>query len=159
MVHDNGNSMQRHPIFLSIVLVVRNQSSTLAQTIQQVQDTITTWVSDYEIIIVDNASTDTTISVLKELTKEAGLPNLQVYALTKEVDVDTASWVGLESALGDYVAVYDPFTEDLSILTKMLDLAVKGADVVFAKNEFPIKSSLSYGLASFAFHRLYSHWS
>ena len=36
---------------------------------------------------------------LKQLTAQDGLPDLQVYALTKEVDSRTAAWVGLENAL------------------------------------------------------------
>jgi glycosyltransferase involved in cell wall biosynthesis len=147
--------MAHHPIFLSIVLVLRNQSSQLFDILGDVQEKVADWVSDYEIIVVDNASDDESISTLKKLTQADGLPNLQVYALTKEVDVDTASWVGLECALGDFVAVYDPFSEDLDVLPEMLSKAVKGADVVFAKNEARPRRSWSYSMASFIFHGLY----
>ena len=37
-------------------------------------------VSDYDIIIVDNASDDDSIFVLKTLTGGGGLPNLQIYS-------------------------------------------------------------------------------
>ena len=147
--------MAQHPIFLSIVLVLKNQSKHIQALLEEVQKNIDEMVSDYEIIVVDNASEDESISILKKLTSEEGLPNLQVYALTKEVDVDTASWVGLESALGDYVAVYDPFTEDLGILPQMLDKAVEGADVVFAHNAAQKSHSVVYKLAQSVFHQLY----
>ena len=65
-------------------------------------------VSEYEIIVVDNASDDNSVTVLKNLTEEDGLANIQVFALAKEVDADMAAWVGLENALGDFVAVVDP---------------------------------------------------
>ena len=147
--------MAQHPIFLSIVLVLKNQASELASLLEDVQKSIDAMVSDYEIIVVDNASEDESISVLKKLTSQTGIPNLQVYALTKEVDVDTASWVGLESALGDFVAVYDPYTEDLSILPKMLDKAVEGADVVFAHNEAQKAHTVLYRFSRQIFHQLY----
>lgn len=112
-------------------------------------------VSDYELIVVDNASNDQSVSVLKSLTDESGLPNLQVYALTKEVDADMASWVGLENALGDFVAVIDPFAEDINFLPEMLDKAVSGADVVFADNAQKPAQSWPYRIAYAVFYRVY----
>ena len=124
--------------------------------ISELSRTISPIVSDYEIIIVDNASTDESIAGLKRLTGEGGLPNLQIYALTKEVDSDTASWVGLENALGDFVAVLDPLADDINFLPQMLDQALSGADVVFAVNKLKRRQGLMYGLAFKIFHGLYS---
>ena len=91
------------PVFLSVVFVVRNQSNHIGSILADAVERMSSLVSDYELIVVDNASDDESISILKGLTTENGLPNLQVYALTKEVDTDTASWAGLENALGDFV--------------------------------------------------------
>ena len=115
------------PVFLSVVLVLRNESAGIETTLREVGAVIGRLVSDYEIIVVDNASDDTSIAVLKKLTAEDGLPNLQVYALTKEVDSDTAAWVGLENALGDFVAVLEPASDDVNFLENMLDHAVEAA--------------------------------
>jgi hypothetical protein len=104
---------------------------------------------------VDNASDDESISVLKKLSGEGGLSNLQVYALTKEVDTDTASWAGLENALGDFVVVIDPWAEDICFLPEMLDKAIKGADVVFANNAQKSTQSLAYRGAYLAFNSIY----
>jgi hypothetical protein len=83
------------------------------------------------------------------------LPNLQVYALTKEIDADAAAWVGLENALGDYVAVIDPLNDDISFLPEMLDKAVSGADVVFANNEQKSEQGFAYRGAYAIFNLLY----
>src|SRR6185369_2777108 len=87
---------------------------------------LASYASDYELIVVDNASEDASVSVLKTLTGQQGLPNLQVYALTKEVSSDTAAWVGLENALGDFVTVIDPLSDDIAFLPQMLEKAVNG---------------------------------
>jgi len=147
--------MNDFPIFLSVVVVVRNQSNDLSSIRTETADAISTLVSDYELIIVDNASEDDSVASLKKLTAEGGAPNLQVYALTKEVDADTASWVGLENALGDFVAVIDPLTDDIHFLPEMLDKAVSGADVVFASNEQKPPQSLAYQVAYVVFNMLY----
>lgn len=143
------------PIFLSVVFVVRDQSASLEGLLRNATACVSGLVSDYELVVVDNASGDDSVAVLKLLTGESGLPNLQVYALTKEVDDDTASWIGLESALGDFVAVIDPLADDISFLPTMLDKAVSGADVVFAQNEQRARQSLSYRSAYAVFNGLY----
>ena len=150
--------MSFFPVFLSVVLVVRNHSAHLNLLLAEVASNISNIVSEYELIIVDNASDDDSISILKSLTAENGYPNLQVYALTKLVDADTAFWVGLENALGDFVAVIDPLADDISFLPQMLDKAVSGADVVFATNEQNVAQSLAYRCANAVFNGLYQRF-
>lgn len=147
--------MTYFPAFVSVVFVVRNQSGDIQRILSNATAILAPIVSDYELIIVDNASDDRSIAVLKDLTGENGSENLQVYALTKEVDPDTASWVGLENALGDFVAVIDPMADDMHFLHEMLDKAVSGADVVFATNEQKASQSIPYRIASAAFDALY----
>lgn len=147
--------MELFPIFLSIVFVVRNQSTLIERILSEASAGISPLVNDYELIVVDNASDDESVSILKRLTGETGLPNLQVYALTKEVDTDTSSWIGLENALGDFVVVIDPLADDINFLPEMLEKAMRGADVVFAMNEQKSSQSLGYQCAYVMFNRLY----
>lgn len=147
--------MSFFPVFISIVCVVRNQSTQIENILSGSISCIANLVSDYEIVIVDNASVDDSISVFKALAGENGLPNLQIYALTKEVDADTAAWVGLENALGDFVVVIDPMTDDIGFLPEMLEKAVSGADVVFANNEQKTAQSFAYQGAYSIFNLLY----
>lgn len=142
-------------IFLSVVIVVRNQSDELPGLLTRITDTIKNLVQDYELIVVDNGSIDSSIAVLKQMTGIDGLPNLQIFALTKETEADTAFWVGCENALGDYVAVFDPQTEDISFLPRMLEQAVAGADVVFANNLIKPRYSFFYRLGFNIFQMIY----
>ncbi|MGY2171686.1 glycosyltransferase [Pseudomonas gingeri] len=150
--------MDFFPCFLSVVLVVKNQSSELPQILNKASDVLRGLVSDYELIVVDNASEDDSISILKSLTADSGLPNLQIYALTKEVDADTATWVGLENALGDFVVSIDPMADDIGFIPKMLDQSLRGADVVFAANEHKVPQSLAYRFGYYVFNYLYDRF-
>jgi hypothetical protein len=143
------------PIFLSVVFVLRDRADRLEGWLREATRALGELVSDYELIVVDNASEDASLEMLRALTGRDGLPNLQVYALSKPVDGDTAAWVGLENALGDFVAVVDPQTDDLGFLPAMLDSALAGADVVYAKNRRKRPQSFAYRVGSWAFHRLY----
>lgn len=147
--------MAYFPIFLSVVFVVRNESDHIEKILSDANTSISSLVNDYEFIIVDNASDDDSLSAYKKLTGENGQSNLQVYVLTKEVSIDTACWVGVENALGDFVAVIDPFTEDIGFLPEMLDKAVSGADLVFADNEQKPAQSITYRGAFAIFNALY----
>jgi glycosyltransferase involved in cell wall biosynthesis len=147
------------PIFLSVVFVARNEAGILKGELERVCAALTDIATDVEVIVVDNASDDDSVAVLKRLTAEDGLPDLQVYALTGEVDLDTAVSAGLENALGDFVAVVDLFSDEASVLRAMLEKALCGADVVFATNEQKAPQSFAYGAAHAAFNLLYRWFS
>lgn len=144
-----------YPIFLSLVLVVRNQAASLKETLTEAVAVASILAADYEVIVVDNASGDESVSVLKQLAGIGGLPNIQVFALAKEVDVDTASWAGVENALGDFVVSMNQETDDIDFLPEMLDYAVKGSDVVFAANRQKSPQSWSYLMCSSLFNVIY----
>jgi glycosyltransferase involved in cell wall biosynthesis len=148
--------LAKFPIFLSIVIVVRDQSVKLASILDSVGENVASMVQDYELIVVDNGSSDESVQTLKSLTGAVGLPNLQAYVLTKSVDLDTASWVGLENALGDFIAVFDPELDDIEMLRTMIDAAVSGADVVFACNDRVTTQGIIHGLALRLFNALYA---
>jgi hypothetical protein len=151
-------TMAFFPVFLSVVFVFRNQAEQLEEVLRDATTRIAGLVGDYELIVIDNASTDASVATLKRLTGQAGIANVQVYALTKAVDRDTASWVGLENALGDFIAVVPPLADELSFLPTMLERAVSGADVVFANNTHKRAHRLSYRLAAGVFTRIYQYF-
>ena len=143
------------PTFLSVVYVVRNQADNLEEILTNATECISPLVSDYELIVIDNASDDESLYKLKTITSEHGLPNVQVYALTTEVDIGTASWLGLENALGDFVAIFDPLTDDINFLPTMLNKATGGADIVFARNQQEPPQSIAYRCSFEIFSSLY----
>lgn len=121
-------------IFLSIIIVFKNQATEIIEYLESAQKLVGSKVADYEFIIVDNASVDNSSSIYKAITGIDGLPNLQVFVLTQEVDEDTAICVGLENALGDSILVLNSNEDDLSQIDEMLSQSSMGYDVVFAEN-------------------------
>jgi polyisoprenyl-phosphate glycosyltransferase len=147
--------MAKYPVFLSVVVVLRNSLSHLRAVLAEIETAIQDEVSDYEIIVVDNGSNDDSVSELKRLTAIDGLSNVQVFALTKEIDPDTAAWVGLDNALGDFVAVLEPGLSAPHLLIPMLDSATNGIDVVFANNRLKASQSILYRFLNAGFQRLF----
>lgn len=147
--------MDQAQVFLSVVLTVHDRAESIEQELKELSELLQTCVSDYEIVVVDNASADDTLKTLKQLTSEDGLPNLQIYALTKEVELDVAFWAGLESSLGDYCCMINLDTDSPEIIPVLLQKAMQGHDVVFGQNEALNRQSLIYRSAEHLFDRLF----
>jgi glycosyltransferase involved in cell wall biosynthesis len=151
--------MPRFPIFVSVILILRNQSIFAESLLLKVISQVSPLVTDYEIIVVDNGSVDDSISLYKKLTANDGISNLQIYALTKEVEVDTASWAGLENALGDLCLVINPLEDSIDFFPKMLSESMNGFDVVFASNTQKSSQSFFYKISSMIFNEFYKRLS
>ncbi|NKB48216.1 MAG: glycosyltransferase [Alphaproteobacteria bacterium] len=137
-----------HEIFLSIVVVASNQQPNLQAVLRATSAIAQQCSLDHEIVVVDNGSDDGSVDLLQRLCGEDGIPNLQIYVLTKKVEADVAAWAGVENALGDYVAVIDPTIDDINALPSLLAASMEGADVVFAAASNPPAESLAYRIAS-----------
>jgi len=148
--------MKRYDIFLSVVYVVNDNLDKLHNILKKTTQILSPIVADYEIIIVDNLSDkNKSISVLKKLTNDKELPNLQVYVLNKRIEENIASCIGLDKSLGDFVAILNPHLDDISFLPKMLNKANNGLDIVIAYNKNKYIKSFYYKFARKIFDILY----
>ena len=90
---------------LSVIVVVQNEADRAQPMLDQLGSLLAKEVSGYEIIVVDNHSTDDTVPVLEDLARR--YPNIQVYCLASRADWDVACMAGMEQAIGDYVILFD----------------------------------------------------
>lgn len=141
--------------FLTLVTVVEGHAPDLRERVARLTEVAARCATDFEIVVVDNASQDASAEILRSLAESEGSPNLQVYVLTDRVDVDTALFVGVERAIGDYVATVDLDLDDPAMIESMVRAAHEGHDVVFVTNERAPEVSLVYRAASAVYHRLY----
>lgn len=142
-------------LVLSVVVIVRNQERRVAERIEALAETIRDLAPEHEIVVVDNASSDATVSVLEALSHR--LANLQVYCLSNLVSRDGAAAAGLEQSIGDLVVVVESLDWDFSAIPKMVDRAFENYDIVFATSERPgaATGSMRYRILSNLFVRLY----
>lgn len=143
------------PVYFSVALVTHDSAITIEATLQTLIAAVSPLVSEFEIVVTDNASHDETVAVLKRLTGPGGLPNVQVFALAREVDADTATWVGLDAALGDFCVTFDPDVDAVDAFVPMLRAAAGGADVVFATNRQAPAAGWVYRVLEATFDEVY----
>ncbi|MEJ0062956.1 MAG: glycosyltransferase family 2 protein [Alphaproteobacteria bacterium] len=114
---------------LSIVLPAHNESATLPELMRRIHAALAGLDGDYEIIVVDDGSTDATHSTLRELRQSD--PRLRLIRLARNFGKEAALSCGLHTARGQAVVTMD---SDLQHPPEMLpDLIAawrKGAAIV-----------------------------
>lgn len=87
---------------VSIIMCTHNGENRIVKSIESC---ISQTLSDVEIIIVDDASTDGTLSLLKKY--EASYTNIVVIHLNKNLKLGASRNIGIRKASGDYIMFLD----------------------------------------------------
>lgn len=137
---------------LSVVLTVRAGSHDLASRLARVAELLTSlqpWlVAQHEVIMVGNGlGQEIDDGLLQRVSAAAGMSELRVFLLTREVDDYAAAWRGIENARGGRVAVLDAAVDDVGFLPELLRRAAAGADIVFAEDTDRAPPRLSRAVA------------
>lgn len=118
---------------LSIVIPCYNEEETLAELCLRVKKACETApVKSYEIIIVNDGSTDQSLAILRELSKKE--KSIIVIDLAKNYGQQMALSAGLEQSKGEHVLILDADLQDPpELLPNMLEKAKTGVDVVYGQ--------------------------
>lgn len=127
---------------LTLVLPVYNEVRVLERLTQAIRQVMEPLPCDYEIIFINDGSTDGSEELLDELA--ARYRNVRIVHLSRNFGHQAALHAGLTHAQGDAVIVMDSdFQDDPEAITVFLDLWEHGYDVVYAvrtkRKENPIK--------------------
>lgn len=145
------------PFFLSIVVPFRNYDRSISSILQDISIRVAPLVADYEIVVVDNGSTDEEFADYAPLIGGDGFSNIQLYRLIQHVETDLAAWAGLENCLGDFMLVYDPRSETLECLADAVAKVQDGYEVVFLRNTSSTDRGLIEKLGGPLFRWMYRH--
>lgn len=98
------------PPALSIVVPVRNEEAVLAELVRRCRDAAVHCAGSFEIVLVDDASTDSTRAIIQELS--TSVPELRPIHLETNAGQFGATKAGLSQARGRLVAVLDGDLQD-----------------------------------------------
>jgi glycosyltransferase involved in cell wall biosynthesis len=118
---------------LSVVIPVYNEELLLDELVKRTIAAVESFITDYEVIFVDDGSTDKSLSKLLALRKEND--RIKVLSLSKNFGHQAAFTAGLEFAKGDLVALMDGDLQDPpELLSKMYKkIREEGFDVISGK--------------------------
>ena len=133
MAHNQQNSSIEpfpapSPPVLSIVVPCHNEEDSLIPLVNAICETVRLLELDYEIIIVDDFSTDKSWEILRVLGAED--PRVQGRRLAKNCGQSAALWAGIQTASGQFIATMDAdLQNDPKDLPRFLE-ALKQSDCV-----------------------------
>lgn len=143
------------PPELSIVCPVHNEESGLDEFFDRLSAALETVTDSYEIIAVDDGSTDNTLSTLLQLQETH--PNLQVIELTRNFGKESALTCGIDSAAGDAVIPIDSDLQDPpELIPEMVKLWREGYEVVLAQRSDRSTDGLLKRKSAQWFYRLHN---
>jgi len=115
---------------LSFVVPAYNEEDNIAETIWCIHEAAQRLVRTYEIIVVDDGSSDRTFERLKVIARRSPL---LVLRLSRNFGKEQAIMAGLEASTGEAVVILDAdLQEPLSYLAVMMEYRAQGFEVVYA---------------------------
>jgi glycosyltransferase involved in cell wall biosynthesis len=90
---------------LSVLLPVKDVQATLAASVHEILDVMTDSIERFELLIIDDGSTDATGEVAQELTRH--YPQVRVFHHGTSLGVEAALQTGLRRSQGEVVVTRD----------------------------------------------------
>ena len=114
---------------LSVVIPVYNEEENIPKLYEELKEVLEKLPYDYEIIFVDDGSTDRTPQILEELAKKD--PHVKVIRFRRNYGQTAAMYAGFQYASGDVVITMDgDLQNDPHDIPKLLEKINEGYDIV-----------------------------
>ena len=115
---------------ISIVIPILNEQENLNQLRNRLIDASPLWEDQFEIVLVDDGSTDTSLEIMKQFSKD---DRFRIIKLSRNFGHQAAISAGIKFAKGDAVIVMDGDLQDPpEELPRFLNKWREGYDVVYA---------------------------
>ncbi len=114
--------------FVTVVIPLDNSESIVKKVVGEVGEILRERYAYYEIVLIENGSTDGTLDVCKQLIGTANC--LRVIPLSRHMHDDIAITAGLDAAIGDYVVVLNPNWDPPAVIPDLIEQCRGGCDVV-----------------------------
>ncbi len=139
---------------LSLVIPIFNEECLIEELVNRSVAALERFTSDYEIILVDDGSTDSSLAILLDFQKAN--PKLKILSLSRNFGHQAAFTAGLDHATGDIIAMMDGDLQDPPELFEAMykKITEEGFDVVSGKRNRRIGKG-SRMFYTFLFHLLF----
>ena len=116
-------------MLISVIFSFRNEEDVLGELIRRVVTILDTLPYDYEIIFVNDNSTDQSLNILTSFATDNS--NIKIINMSRQFGVSPCLMAGLRFSCGDIVVYMDADLQDPpELIPQMVALYENGADVV-----------------------------
>ena len=138
---------------LSVVVPVYNEMEVLGLLHRELAAVMTSIGEPWEVVYVNDGSTDRTLRILEEL--HAADPHVALVNLSRNFGKEVATTAGLEHALGEAVVVIDADLQDPpGVIPELVAAWRGGADMVYAQRRTRAGESYLKRTTASLFYRL-----
>ena len=150
---ENFSNSHSPPYLLSVVVPAYNEAAVLLRLHRRLVNVLHGLPVSYEIIFVDDGSTDETADLVKQLRRSD--PSIGLVKLSRNFGKELALTAGLQSASGDCVVIIDADLQDPpDLIPAMFTAWLEGADVVNMRRRRRAGETWFKKLSAHAFYRI-----
>lgn len=123
---------------LSLVIPCYNEEDNIYNVFSHIKSGIESYTDSYELVFVNDGSSDKTMKKLRKLFEENRETKITVVSFSRNFGKEAAMYAGLSNAKGDYVAIIDAdLQQDVKYVVKMAEILDENedADMVAAYQE------------------------
>lgn len=149
----NTQSLEKN--FVSAVAYVHNNEKQIRDFLEMLNTTLANHFGKYEIIIVNDASTDATADVIREVANGFGGSVVSILKMSYFQGLELSMNAGKSLAIGDFVFEFDSVDIDYDAeeIFKVYQTALTGYDIVSAS------SGKKKKFTSDLFYKVFNHFS
>lgn len=137
---------------ISVALVMYNDGDRVKSAILKLNEILTKNFTYFEILLIDNGSSDDTQKIIKNL-----LPiqmNIRYLSLSRHYDIEIAYLALFENSIGDYVVLMDIADDSPTFIPQLISKSTSGFDIVTLEKNSPQKFSLKEKFVNIFLSRL-----
>lgn len=129
--------MNKEKNFISAVVYVHNQEQAIGAFLKMLDDTLQTYFDKYEIICVDDDSTDQGVAEIKKQAALFQKTSVTVLHMSYFQGREMSMNAGVDVAIGDFVLEFDKITVEYApeVIFKVYQKSLEGYDIVSAVPE------------------------
>jgi polyisoprenyl-phosphate glycosyltransferase len=141
---------------LSLVIPIFNEEKLIDELVERTISSLESFVADYEVIFVDDGSTDKSLD--KILSYQERNPNIKLLSLSKNFGHQAAYTAGLEYSKGELVAMMDGDLQDPpELLSEMYRLICAGDFDIISGKRTGRKGKNGRDFYALLFHLMFKH--
>jgi glycosyltransferase involved in cell wall biosynthesis len=138
-------------VVISVVVPLSDDAPILSTFISELNSVLDPRFSYFEMLLVDDGSKDNTAEAVKHLLGQ--VPRIRYLRLSRCFGREIAISAGLESAIGDFVAIMNPNTDPPELLPGLLERCRSGGGFVCGISSAPEQRSRLASWLAGAFHK------
>ena len=138
---------------LSIVVPCYNEEESVTMFFDEIQKTLTD--IDYEVIFINDGSSDNTLEKIKNLADSNS--NVRYISFSRNFGKESAIYAGLVNTTGDLVCLMDAdLQHPPSLIPEMIETISEGYDVAAARRVSKKGEPLMASIGSYLFYKLFN---